>query len=153
MDKKPVNFTTIGGFLHIPAQTIYVWYRNYLSGYPEAVVSKQWGKDNFMGSDKQEKKVPVLKEENFGKEMSVDEKMIADEYYTVMTNRETGKIALLAETMQVKDLNKLIDKIPSVKNIVKPSQQTLVLLMKIFVNKVFQQQSLLQISSMLLNMF
>lgn len=119
MDKKPVNFTTIGGFLHIPAQTIYVWYRNYLSGYPEAVVSKQWGKDNFIGSDKQEKKVPVLKVENFCEEMSVDEKMIDDEYYTIMTNRETGKIALLAETMRVKDLNKLIDKIPAVKNIVK----------------------------------
>jgi transposase len=119
VDKKPVNFTTIGGFLHIPAQTIYVWYRNYLSGYPEAVVSKEWGKDNFMGSDKQEKKVPVLKEENFGEEMSVDEKMIDDEYYTVMTNRETGKIALLAETMRVKDLNKLIDKISCIKDVVK----------------------------------
>ena len=119
MDEKPVNFTTIGGFLHIPAQTIYTWYRHYLSGYPEAVASKEWGKDNFIGSDKLEKKVPVLKEENFGKEMSVDEKMIDDAFYTVMTNRETGKIALLAESMQVKDLNKLIDKIPVVKTVVK----------------------------------
>ncbi len=119
MDEKPVNFTTIGGFLHIPAQTIYVWYRHYLSGYPEAVAAKQWGKDNFMGSDKAEKKVAILKKENFGKEMSVDEKMIDNEFYTVMTNRETGKIALLAETMQVKDLNKLIDKIATVKEVVK----------------------------------
>lgn len=108
MDEKPVNFTTIGGFLQLKPQTVYSWYRNYLSGYPEAVESKQWGKDNFIGSDKREKSVPVLKPENFGEQMSVDEKMIDEEFYTVMTNRETGKIALLAETLTVTELNKLI---------------------------------------------
>lgn len=119
MDEKPVNFTTIGGFLQLKPQTVYYWYRNYLSGYPEAVENKQWGKDNFMGSDKREKSVPVLKPENFGEQMSVDEKMIDEEFYTVMTNRETGKIALLAETLQVKDLNNLIEKIEGAKNVVK----------------------------------
>lgn len=119
MDDKPVNFTTIGGFLQLKPQTVYSWYRNYLSGYPEAVESKQWGKDNFIGSDKREKSVPVLKPENFGEQMSVDEKMIDEEFYTVMTNRETGKIALLAETLQVKDLNSLLDKIDEAKQKVK----------------------------------
>ena len=119
MDEKPVNFTTIGSFLHLKPQTVYSWYRHYLSGYPEAVESKEWGKDNFTGSDKREKSVPILKAENFGEQMSVDEKMIDEEFYTVMTNRETGKIALLAETLQVADLNKLIAKISATKNIVK----------------------------------
>lgn len=119
MDDKPVNFTTIGGFLQLKPQTVYYWYRNYLSGYPEAVESKQWGKDNFTGSDRREKLVPVLKPENFGEQMSVDEKMIDEEFYTVLTNRETGKIALLAETLQVKDLNNLIDKIGGAKDVVK----------------------------------
>ena len=119
MDEKPVNFTTIGGFLQLKPQTVYSWYRTYLSGYPEAVESKEWSKDNFIGSDKREKSVPVLKPENFGEEMSVDEKMIDEEFYTVMTNRETGKIALLAESLQVKDLNNLIDKIGEAKERVK----------------------------------
>lgn len=119
MDEKPVNFSTIGGFLQLKPQTVYSWYRKYLSGYPEAVENKEWGKDNFMGSDKREKSVPVLKPENFGEQMSVDEKMIDEEFYTVMTNRETGKIALLAETLQVKDLNNLIDKIDEAKQKVK----------------------------------
>jgi transposase len=114
VDDKPVNFSTIGGFLQLKPQTVYSWYRKYLSGYPEAVESKQWGKDNFMGSDKREKLVPILKPENFGEQMSVDEKMIDEEFYTVMTNRETGKMALLAET-----LNNLIDKIGETKDIVK----------------------------------
>jgi transposase len=119
VDEKPVNFTTIGVFLQLKPQTVYSWYRNYLSGYPEAVESKQWGKDNFTGSDKREKLVPVLKPSNFGEQMSVDEKMIDEEFYTVMTNRETGKIALLAETLRVKDLSDLIDKIDEVKTKVK----------------------------------
>lgn len=119
MDEKPVNFTTIGGFLQLKPQTVYSWYRHYLSGYPEAVESKQWGKDNFMGSDKREKAVPVLKPENFGEQMSVDEKMIDEEFYTVMTNRETGKIALLAETLTVTELNRLIAKTGEAKQKVK----------------------------------
>lgn len=119
MDEKPVNFTTIGGFLQLKPQTVYSWYRNYLSGYPEAVESKQWGKDNFTGSDRREKLVPVLKPENFGEQMAVDEKMIDQEFYTVLTNRQTGKIAMLAETLTVKDLNKLIDKVGEAKEQVK----------------------------------
>ena len=114
-----MNFTTIGGFLQLKPQTVYYWYRNYLSGYPEALESKQWGKDNFVGNDKREKSVPVLKPENFGEQMSVDEKMIDEEFYTVMTNRETGKIALLAETLTVTELTKLIAKTGEAKQKVK----------------------------------
>ena len=119
MDERPVNFTTIGAFLKLKPQTVYFWYRNYLSGFPEVVASGVWGKDDFIGSDKRTKIVPILKPENLGEEMAVDEKMIDEEFYTVFTNRQTGKIALLAETMQVADLNKLIDKMGEAKNIVK----------------------------------
>ncbi len=63
--------------------------------------------------------MPVLKPENFGEQMAIDEKMIDEEFYTVVTNREPGKIALLAETLQVADLNKLIDKIGIAKEEVK----------------------------------
>lgn len=119
MDEKLVNFTTIGGFFQLKPQIVYRWYRNYLSGYPEAVENKQWGKDNFTASDKREKLVPVLKPENFGEQTAVDEKMIDEEFYTVLTNRETGKIALLTETLPVKDLNMLIDKTGEAKHIVK----------------------------------
>ncbi len=45
--------------------------------------------------------------------------MIDEEFYTVMTNRETGKIALLAETLTVTEPNKLIDKTGGARQIVK----------------------------------
>lgn len=119
MDSRPVNFTTIGAFYGLPGKTIYTWYRQCLSGYPEAVASGQWGKDNFTGSDKKQKIVPVLKPQNLGEEMAIDEKMIDEEFYTVLTNRQTGKIALLAETLRVDELGSLIDKMDEHKKVVK----------------------------------
>lgn len=119
MDEKPVNFTTIGSFLKLKPQTIYTWYRQYLSGYPEAVNSGEWGKNDFVSSDKRKKVVPILKSQNLGEEMAVDEKMIDQEFYTVLTNRQTGKIALLAETLQVADLSKLIAQMGAAANEVK----------------------------------
>ena len=119
MDEHPVNFSTIGRFMQLPGKTIYTWYRQCLSGYPEAVVAGIWGKDDFIGSDKKKKIVPVLKPENLGEEMAVDEKMIDEEFYTIMTNRQTGKIALLAETLRVEELSRLTDKMGDAKNVVK----------------------------------
>lgn len=92
-----------------------------MSGYSEAKADGEWGKYNFIsggyGRDKL-RYVPVLKPENFGREMAVDEKMIDEDFYTVMTNRQTGKIALLAQTVRSKELEKLIEKIPEVKDMV-----------------------------------
>lgn len=90
--------------MQLPGKTLYAWYRQNLSGYPEAVSSGSRGKDNFRGRDKKEKAVPILKQENFAEEMTIDEKMIDEEFYTVMTNRQTGKIALPAETMRIDEL-------------------------------------------------
>ena len=105
--------------MQLPGKTIYTWYRQNLSGYPEAVISGIVGKDNFIGKDRKEKIVPILKAENFGEEMALDEKMIDEEFYTVMTNRKTGKIALLAETMRIDELSSLIDRIAEVREVVK----------------------------------
>lgn len=103
----------------MPGKTLYAWYRQNLSGYVEAVSSGRWGKDNFIGKDKKEKTVPVLKAGNSGEEMALDEKMTDEEFYTVMTNRQTGKIALLAETMRTDELTELTDKIGEVRQKVK----------------------------------
>jgi len=42
--------------------------------------------------------VPILKPENIGEHMAVDEKYIHGEFYTLLTNGQTGKIALMAST-------------------------------------------------------
>jgi transposase len=93
-----------------------------LSGFPEAQANGEWGKNDFIsyhGREPSLSRVPVLKAENFGAEMSIDEKMLDGDFFTVMTNRDTGKIALLAQTIRADELIKLIDKIPQIQDIPK----------------------------------
>jgi transposase len=45
-----------------------------------------------------------------GEDMAVDEKQIDKEMFTILSNRKTGKIALMAETLKVKELLSLTDK-------------------------------------------
>lgn len=46
--------------------------------------------------------VPILEEKNFGEHMAIDEKNIAKEIYTIISNRITGKIALMIMTTKIK---------------------------------------------------
>ena len=122
IDSKPVNFATVGYVLGIKGKCLYYWYRKYLSGFSEAQASGEWGKDDFVsyhGREPSLSRVPVLKPDNFGAEMSIDEKMLDEDFFTVMTNRETGKIALLAQTIRVNELMKLVKKIPHIQNVPK----------------------------------
>lgn len=56
--------------------------------------------------------VPILKEENFGEHMTIDDKNIGGEGYTVMANKITGKIAVLAQTTKADILASILQKIP-----------------------------------------
>jgi transposase len=106
------------------------------------LASGQWGNDNFIsyrGREPSLARVPVLKPENFGAEMSIDEKMLDEDFFTVMTNRNTGKIALLAQTMRVDELVKLIDKIPHVRNLPQNITCDLSPTYEKFCNEVFPQ--------------
>lgn len=63
--------------------------------------------------------VPILKPENIGEHMAVDEKYIHGEFYTLLTNGQTGKIALMASTtknaMLSQAMRKFGDKLFTVK--------------------------------------
>jgi transposase len=52
--------------------------------------------------------VPIVKPENMGVHMSIDEKYIHGEFYTLLTNGETGKIALMAATTKSAQLTKVM---------------------------------------------
>lgn len=56
--------------------------------------------------------VPILKEENFGEHMTIDDKNIGGEGYTVMANKKTGKIAVLAQTTKADILASILQNIP-----------------------------------------
>jgi len=109
LDDKPLNFATIGYILDIEPKSVYNWYRNYLSEFTQEVESGEFHQYDMQHSDDSVLPVPILKPENMGNSMVIDEKMINDEMYTILSNRETGKIALLAQTMKFDDLTQLAE--------------------------------------------
>jgi len=51
--------------------------------------------------------VPILKPENFGAKMAIDEKHIGEDICTVISNRQTGRIALLAKSLNYTDIKEV----------------------------------------------
>ena len=56
--------------------------------------------------------VPILKPENFGENMCIDDKNLGGEGYTIIHNPKTKKIAVMAMSTKLDVLKKVLDKIP-----------------------------------------
>jgi transposase len=81
-----------------------------LSGFRESEASGEHYEHDLTISGGETVRVPIYKPENFGVSMAIDEKQIGEEMHTIVSNRKTGKIALMARSMQYADLRKLLDK-------------------------------------------
>lgn len=112
MDKLQTNTTPIAKSLCIEPQKLWRWYRDTLSGFMEPQTQILHHQYDVSFKDKgieKEIRVPILKPENIGPNMAIDEKQIGEEMHTVLSNRDTGKIALLARTLKAKELSLLTD--------------------------------------------
>ena len=89
---------------------LYSWYRNCLSNFPKEMADGSFHSNDIRQKGEESLAVPILKEENLGDDMAVDEKQVDKEMFTILSNRKTGKIALMAETLKVKELLSLTDK-------------------------------------------
>src|SRR5690625_7052847 len=49
-----------------------------------------------------------MKPEHIGEEMAIDEKHIDGEFYTVLSNKQTGKVALLAQTVRNEEIGRIL---------------------------------------------
>jgi transposase len=96
-------------------KTLHYWYKENLSGYKQDVEMGLWGEKKIQVVDKEtgevvkERPVPIAKPENFGTHMTIDEKQIGKKMYSIMTNAQTGKIALLAQTMKPEELKQAME--------------------------------------------
>jgi transposase len=97
---------------------LYRWYKDHLSGFKEDATQKKLHQHDIISEqiDRQTglpeiARVPILKPENMGTDMCIDEKYIGGEFYTLLANRETGKIAMMAGTQNTAELCKLLQKI------------------------------------------
>jgi transposase len=88
---------------------IWRWYRDHLSGFRESESGGEHHRHDLSLPDGDTVRVPIYEPQNFGKEMAIDEKQIGEEMHTILSNRRTGKIALMARSMRHEDLEKLLD--------------------------------------------
>ncbi|MDR0681187.1 MAG: hypothetical protein LBG15_04965, partial [Dysgonamonadaceae bacterium] len=87
----------------LKAKTFYWWYKNYISDYIVDKESKKWCTEHIEEIDKEtgevlEKPVYIFKPENLGENMSIDDKAIGHDGFTILSNNDTGKIAMMIES-------------------------------------------------------
>jgi len=113
LDKHLGNIMPYGDSLLIEPKKLWRWYHDSLSGFlsPDAV--KHRHEHDFTVMEKGETKeirVPIFSMEDMGKDMAIDEKQIGEEMHTILSNRQTNKIALLARSVSAKELINLLPK-------------------------------------------
>ena len=98
----------------ISSKKIFRWYKEVLSGFPEEETQRQLTEHDLIDkATGQIISVPILKQENFGEEMVIDDKNIGSEEYTIISNPKTKKIAVMVMSRKVEFIKQALDKIPS----------------------------------------
>ena len=109
MDALQINTSVFSSVLNLDSQLVWRWYRDHLSGFRECEASGEHYGNDIELSDGKTVRVPICEPNNFGTAMAIDEKQIGEEMHTIVSNRQTGKIALMVRSMRFEDLQKLLD--------------------------------------------
>jgi transposase len=94
---------------------LYHIYKEHLSAYRTDIKERIWCKEKIEVVHKHtgeisEKPLYVFKPENIGENMSIDDKAIGHNGFTVLSNSETGKIALLVESTTAEGVESAMEK-------------------------------------------
>ena len=104
--------------MKLKPKTLYRWYRDQISDFHTDTKEKKFAAHQVFTIDKETgevlktKVVHILKLENVGPSMSIDEKMIGGKYCTLLSNQQTGKIALLLESLKPEHIEQALKLIP-----------------------------------------
>jgi transposase len=98
----------------IKPQTLQYWYKNFLSDYLPDIKSDKWHPQKIEIIDKttgeiKEKPVYVFKKENLGENMSIDDKSIGRDGFTILSNNDTGKMALVLESTIAQEVEQAME--------------------------------------------
>lgn len=115
-----MSFALCGLVFGISSKKIYEWYRDVLSDFLDSEGQKKLYEHDTVDKDLIDKKtgeikqipVPILKSENFGENMAIDDKNIGGEGYIVLSNKDTGKIAALIMSTKAGIISNVLQKIP-----------------------------------------
>lgn len=98
--------STVARLFQIKPKTLNYWYKEILSNFNADTESKQFAGNSIdevdleTGEVLKETVIHILKLENVGPKMCIDEKMIGKRYCSILTNAETSKMAMLIESMR-----------------------------------------------------
>lgn len=110
VEGKPIGIGNVAYVMGMSSKRLHRWYKEVLSGFVEAERSGELDKHNITVREKgdvYEIKVPIFEEGNLGENMAIDEKNLSGNLYTVLSNRDTGKIAMMASTIKTAYLVKI----------------------------------------------
>lgn len=105
---------TVARFWDILPSTLYKWYRDYLSDYHsdryDGKFPPKWieNTDEPTGEVVKSKPIYVFKPENIGNQMSIDDKAIGQEGFTLLSNTKSGKIAMMLESTDNEELSEAL---------------------------------------------
>ena len=86
-----------------------------MSDYTEDKKSEKWCRDKIPILDEStgeiiaEKPIYIMKPQNIGENMALDDKQIGRDMFSILSNQKTGKIALMVETLKVNELKLAFD--------------------------------------------
>lgn len=115
MDSLQINTSLLSEVFRIECPKLWRWYHDSLSGFHDPATQKLQNQHDIVisrGNAKETVRVPIVKPENFGKQMTIDEKQIGEEMHTIISNGQTGKIAVLARTVTAFPLKTLLERYP-----------------------------------------
>jgi transposase len=92
------------------SSTLYYWYQDFLSDYQDDKEKGKFPNQTLIQTDEttaeiiKEKPVYILKPSNIGQKMNIDDKVIGHSEYTILSNTDTGKIAMFVESTKGEEL-------------------------------------------------
>lgn len=105
--KCPFDISVICRVLGLSYDKFYRWFKVCLTDFSTQVGQEMLHQFDIeiSGSNGTKKiLVPIFRPEHFGSHMTIDEKHINGVFYTVITNAQTGKVALLCSTIKAQEL-------------------------------------------------
>ena len=110
VEGKPISIGNVAYVLGMNSKKLPRWYQEVLSGFRKPQKRGEIGRHNLLVKAKGldvEIAVPILEEKNLGSQMAVDEKTIDGVCYTILSNRQSSKIALMPATLKTEHLVQL----------------------------------------------
>lgn len=109
-----MNIATVARMFDIKPQTLQYWYKNHLSDYLPDIKNNKWHPQKIETVDKStgetvEKPVYVFNRENLGERMSIDDKATGHTGFTILSNNETGKIAMMVESVKSEEVEQAME--------------------------------------------